>query len=944
MDQATAQATTTGEGERYVPVGRARERELLDGLLAALPDRGAALLLSGDPGIGKTTMLDYVEGRSRTTVLRSRGLESEAVLPYIVLADLLLPLRRYFAELPPSQRRALEASLALADATAEPNPYAVCAGALGVLAIAGEAEPLVVIVDDVHWADPSSRQVLQFVARRLLTERVALVMGVRSDPREAETWEGVPRVTLGPLTEQESWTLLRHSGLDEADPEASRLVGLALGNPLVLVEYAAAINRARNGGAAGWDEGWDTPGPLLERAWWGVMRSLPRKARTALLYVAACRTSQLAALERVLCADGLSLEALDAAEAAGLVMVRDGSCRLRHPVLRHLVLRRCSTARRLRVFRVLAEQSSGDLRTWYLAAAAPGPDEEVALLLDAEAQQGRQRGALVAAAHVWHRAAELSPEDGAAARRLLNAARDALYGGDTPHAVEWCEQALRRSGDPCLTADIELLRGQACTWLGHPGKAHRLLAAAARTVEPVDRFRARVLYGAAAAPATMDGRLEWAADITAYGQSLTDGDSHQGDVLGAASVERRLASVMRGKVLALLGEVGEARRLLLKARTELGGELGLEDRQVAVEIGQALSWTGDVEESRRILDAVIDQARRDGIPALLPHALLSRCDLESWSRWPLARADGTEALRWAQEFGHTLMAGYASLLLARLDAQRGDRAGCEEHVAYYERQRGDQIRGLRMFAQAALGSAALTGGNPEECRVHLEEAFALARQMGLGNPVLVPYVADLVEAHARAGNRERAAELADWIAERARATGLFWPRVAHVRCRLLLADSADDAERWLGAAEETHSQADMPFELARSRLAAGVILRRHRRPAAAREPLVAAERTFTDLGARQWATRAAEEAVAAGHHMTARSAAGESPAAVDLLTPQELQVARAVGAGLSNVEAAAALFLSRKTIEAHLTRVYRKLGVRSRSELAGYLTRTGLVS
>ncbi|MFE5923680.1 AAA family ATPase [Streptomyces sp. NPDC056468] len=943
MNEPTVYRTSTARDELSVPVGRDGERALIDGLLDTLPGQGAALLLAGDPGIGKSALLDYAARRSRARVLRAGGVEAEVALPYSVLSDLLLPLRTHFADLPPCQCRALEASLALADAAVEPNPYAVCAGTLGVLSAVGEAEPLVLIVDDVQWVDPASRQVLQFVARRLATERVALVMAVRGDPHATQAWDGVPSTTLEPLPERDSWAVLRAGGLTETDPEAARLVGLAQGNPLVLVEYAAALRRARGSGAENGPEVWNTPGPLLEGAWRGALRSLPRRTRRALAYVAASRTPELTVLEGALVADGLDLEALDAAEEAGLLVIRDDGCRLRHPVLRPLVLRSCTTALRLRVHRCLAEQSTGELRTWYLAAAVPGPDEEVALRLVAEAEQARRRGALSVAAHAWHRAAELSPDAVDAARRLAEAAHDALYSGGARDAVAWCEQSLRRSRDPRLTADVELLRGQACTWLGQPDRAHRLLVAAARTVEAVDPVRAALLYGAAAVPATMDGCLDRAVDVTARGQELADTEGFATSTTTTPATHRQLATVMRAKVLALRGDVYEARLMLLKVRDELDGDPSLEERQLAVEIGQGLVWTDDLEDARQLLGGVIARARRDAVPALLPFALASCCELESRGRWQVARADGTEALRWAREFGHTALAGHAYLLLARLDALRGDRAGCEAHVARYERQCGQRIRGLRMSARAALGSAALADGDPEGCRTHLEEAFAQARDMGLGNPNLLSYVADLVEAHARTGNRDRATELTHWLAESAEETDLLWPRAAHARCRLLLAESADEAERWLATAEQAFAHGDMPFELARIRLAAGVALRRHRRPAAAREPLRAAQHSFTDLGARPWSALAAREAAATGGRPTGRPEPDRRPVLAELLTAQELQVARIIGAGMSNVEAAAALFLSRKTIEAHLTRVYRKLGIRSRSELARCLTLAGVV-
>ncbi|MHB9757343.1 helix-turn-helix transcriptional regulator [Streptomyces sp. BYX5S] len=915
------------------PVGRERERMLLHGLLDSLPDRGAALLLRGEPGIGKSTLLDDAAARAATgcgtRVLRARGVESEAVLPYTVLADLLLPLRAFFKEVPPAQCRALEGCLALADVAA-PNPYAVCAGALGVFAAAGEKEPLVVLVDDLHWADPSSRRVLHFVARRLATERVALVMAVRAEDGDVAPWEGVPQLELAPLSGAACRELLRRHGLDPATPAAARLIPLSMGNPLVLVEYADAQARLRTDAGDPTRPDWETPGPLVERAWWGRMRALAPESREALLYVAVCNVPEYGLLERALDAAGLSLGALTAAEEAGLVRAGPQGYELRHPVLRPLVLAHGPAPLRLRAYRVLADLSSGELRTWYRASAVSGPDESVAGALAESAERARRHGALAASARAWHRAAELSPAARDRAVRYLNAAEDAFHSGGTTDAAQWCEEALRHSTDPALTAAVELLRGQARSWLGDPGGAHRLLmeaGAAAGTAAPT---WACALYGAAVMPAAMSGRIRRAAETADRCAALAS-------ALGTGP-ELRLGRVLRANTLALSGQVRRARPLLRAAHAAMRGDWPVQDGQLAVLIGQALSWVDDEEASRAVLDAVIDRARRDGLPALLPFALVERTETESWGRWAAARADATEALRWGQEFGHTAMTGYALTSLARLEGLRGERAACEEHIASFERHCGEGVPGLEVFAQSALGSAALTAGDPDPCRGHLERAFAAADRMGLANPNLMPFVADLAEAHHRTGSRDRAVQLTHWLDERARATGLAWPTAAHARCRAFLAGDADDVMRWLACAERAHTRRSMPYELARTRLVCGQALRRLRRPAAAREPLQAAHRGFTALGAATWAARAAAELAAAGHPSASPS---ERPPPVDLLTAQELQVARAIGSGLSNVEAATALFISRKTVEAHLTRVYRKLGLRSRSELARCLARTG---
>ncbi|MGW5472346.1 AAA family ATPase [Streptomyces chartreusis] len=932
------------------PVGRDRECQLLTGLLESLPDRGAALLLRGEAGIGKTTLLDHTARCARTRVLRARGLESESVLPYGVLAELLLPLRPFFTDLPAGRRTALEACFALVEA-GETNPYAVCAAALGVLAAAGEAEPLVVLVDDLHWADPSSRQVLQFVARRLASESVALVMTLRTEPDEDGLWEGVPSLTLAPLDEADCRVLLARTGTPPDAPALARLIRLSRGNPLVLLECAAALARSPDTGDPFGDTTWETPGPLVERVWRGRLRALSDGARLALVYVAACRTPELPLLEGALRVEGLAPDVLDEAEDAGLVRSVDGGYELRHPVMRPLVLARCSTGRRLRAYRTLARLTTGEQRVWYLASAAPGPDETVAAALAAEAARCRDRGALGAAAHAWHRAARLSPDRADRARRLLNAARDAFYGGASREAADWCEQALACGPDDTLRADIELLRGQARSWLGDPAQAHRGLIAAAAGVEATDGARACALYAAATMPAALDGRITEAVETAVRAGRLArelergaTGAKRKSvpEALDAATARSpdptlHLVQAMQGGALALAGRIADARTLLLAGHEALHAGRPVEDQHVVVQIGQALSWVGERDSARDVLGAVIDRARRDGTPGLLPYALVGRCEVASWSHWPMARADGSEALRWAQELGHRSITGYALTLLARLDGLCGDRAGCEDRVSDYERYCGRSVRCLEIHADTALGSAALAAGDPQACRTHLERALALADAMELGNPNMLPFLTELAEARLRTGDRDGTARLAARLARWARTTGLAWPAAAHAQCRILLAESADEARHWLAAAEQAHIGQELTFELARVRLAGGQALRRLRRPAAAREPLLKAQLTFAGLGAVPWRDRAAAELSAAGH----TGGPARTPEAVAGLTAQELQVALTVGDGMSNCEAAAALFVSRKTVEAHLTRVYRKLGVRSRSELARYMARAG---
>jgi DNA-binding NarL/FixJ family response regulator/MoxR-like ATPase len=910
-------------------VGRDRQRRLLDALLGAVSERGAALALWGAPGVGKTALLDYAAAVAAVRVLRVQGVESEAVLPFAALADLLLPLEGHFRDLPGVQRDALRVCLALSGESVA-NPYVACVAALNVLAAAGEADPRVVLVDDLHWVDPSSRRVLLFVARRLSAERVGMVFTVREENLDLVSSSGVPSVEVGGLPGSECVELVRGRGLDVAPAVLDALVGMSGGNPLALLAASSLLSAAQLRGQVPITQPL-FPGGQLQRVWAARTGGLPGATREALAVLAASRCGDVDVLQAALGVNGLTLAELGPAEEAGLVAAGMDRVEFRHPVLRTLVLQQTPLAGRLIAFRALAEVSTGVLRAWYLAASSTGVNEPAAQALVEAAGEARGRSAYEESALAWHRAAQLTPVGPVRAERLRVAAADAFVSGASLDAAGWCEQALHSARDPLVRADIDLLRGRILTWLGQPAQAHHVLIDAATAVRDTDAMRASVLYAEAVLPAVMNGRLDAALQTARNGAELA--------ALSGLTVWQGRA--MLGEALALTGRIAEARPELLAAAAAAS-----HDRQPAHEqhlltnIGYAQGLCDDPDSARQLLTAVIEQARQHSTPAALPAALSNRCELDTWAgRWASAYADATEALQWAQELRHTTTIGHTLACLARLDALRGDRAGCEERITRARRELGPlHIHSLEMFYTTALGADALAHGDYDTAAAYLDATFDHARSVGLDNPLVVPFAADLIEAHIRTGEHRRAGEALAWLHDRADDTGLAWPAAAAARCRGLLADSPEEAEACFQAAEKAHQRRDTPFERARTLLCRGEVRRRFRRPAAARAPLTTALAAFQALGAAPWARRAAAELAATGQRPTRPA----RPGGLDQLTPQELQVARAVTAGLNNIEAAAALFVSRKTIEAHLTRVYRKLGVRSRTDLARTLTAEGL--
>ncbi|MBD9727609.1 AAA family ATPase [Streptomyces sp. ID-01-6.2a] len=924
-------------------VGRERERRLMDDLLVAGGAGGAALLLWGEPGIGKTALLDYAAERAAAggsgarpaRVLRARGIETETVLPFATLGDLLMPHSSLFRELPGAQRSALESCLALSGDPADPpgNPYAACMGALNVLAALGDEGPVVVLVDDLHWVDPSSQRVLLFVARRLSSERVALALGSREDHGESGPRRSIATVQMGGLTPEECAALLEGRVTPSVLADLVRVSG---GNPLALREIAAALTDEQARGERPLLEP-PSLGSHLERAWAARIDGLPDAARRALVVLAAGRSTAAGPLRKALEAAGLSLDALSPAEQDGLITATADGLDFHHPVLRALVLGRAPLAHRYAAFQALAEVSTGSLHAWYRASATPGPDEEAAAALADAAREARRRSAFGESALAWRRAAELTPDPAPRADRLHHAASDALLSG-SPAGPQWCEEALRITPDPAVRAAIQGLLGRMHTWKGETAQAYGLLMNAADAVRDSDRTRACLLLAEATAAARLDGHVPAAVRVAEESLALAS----------ESGPERWYSLSMLGGALIMSGRTARGRAMLEAADRHGGGD-PVRDQQVYAIAGQAWSRAEEFVRGRRLLNTAVESARRHSAVGVLGFTLAVRGELETRiGQWASARGDLTESLRWAEELGQLTCVSYTLYCLARLEALRGERVECEEHVARARRECGAYGIGCQEFHMTAvLGLSALAHGDHDAAVDQLEQTLSLAIEQGIGNPEVVPFAADLAEAHVRAGNATRAAEVVSWLEERARETGLASAEAAAARVRGLLAGTPEEAEACFGAALTAHQRTTGPFDWARTLLCEAEVLRRHRRPGAARAPLASALACFERLGAVPWARRAAGELAAAGGVPSgARSAAGGAGGmggALNQLTPQEFQVSRAIARGLNNTEAAASLFVSRKTVEAHLTRIYRKLHVRSRTDLTRLLTAADLV-
>jgi DNA-binding CsgD family transcriptional regulator len=915
-------------------VGREHERHLLGGLVESLDVGGAAVVIHGEPGMGKTALLGFVADCARrrdVRVLTARGIESEAVLPFAGITDLFWPLQEHFATLPAIQREALEVCLALS-AGPPRGPLAACVGALGVLTAAASQSPLVILVDDFQWLDAESAQILLFVARRLSDESLAMVLAVRAEPDVAMPDTGLPILSLTGLSTEECAQLAKAMKVTLSPQKLASLVGSTGGNPLAVVE------RLRVADAGRWEEGTGLH-HSLERTWGRLFDQLPDDARTALFVVVADQDAEGRHTVQALKSLDPSLASLGPVERLGLVASSADAIRLRHPLLRPVVLARTPLAARLEGYRALAEIADGYSRSWYLAAAAIGPDEVAATALVAAAGEARQRNRLRASALTLHRAAELTSNPSVRAERLLQAAHDAHLAGDSRSAVTWCEQALGYRGDPSFAVDVQRVAGGALTWMGRPRRALELMTAAAAEARPKHPVRTAEILAEAIAPALMQGQVHQVRGLAEEVECIWE------QSLEAAAAASPTALAMVAEAFSLSGDIDRAAPYLRRAADFPSSFNIMAELQGAAFYAQSLGWAERYSEARNHLTTLLRAARRLASPPILAFALAISAEIGWWSgQWTTAYAEATEALQRATENGQPGLLGYGLSMLARIDAARGDRKSCQAQVDRVRREVEAQgVGSMDVYNYAALGLAALSAGDLSDAAVNLQQAWGLGSRQGMNNPNVVPMAGDLAEALARVDEKHRCIQILHWLDERAQATGLAYPQVVACRARGILAADAEEAQALFAAsAAALERVGPVPFEGARTLLCSGEALRRNRRPVAAREPLHEALILFESLGARPWAARTRAELAASGVKDQRVTESVARPNQLQMLSPQELQVARIAGRGQNNVEVAAALFVSRKTVEAHLTRVYRKLGIRSRTELARILIANGI--
>jgi DNA-binding CsgD family transcriptional regulator len=902
-----------------VLVGREPDCARIDELLGrARRGRSGTLVIRGEAGLGKTALLDYAAERAEgMTVVRAAGVEYEAELQFSGLLELARPLLEHLDEIPEQQADALRSALGLG-ASRPHDRYTICAATLSLLAAAAESNPLLVLVDDAHWLDLATCDALLFAVKRLVADSAVILLAVRDDERTFDA-PALEQLQLRALDAGDAEQLLAGGNGRVVAPTVVReLCAATRGNPLALLEVANLLSGEQLAGREALPD--PVPaGPTLERTFVRRADALAAESRRALVVAAVSLSDEAETIAAALASLGLDRGALEPAEDAGLLTLSGGRVGFRHPLVRSAVFHAAPPSERRAAHRAVADalrdRADPERLAWHLAGAAIGQDEQAAVALEAAAQQAEERSSYAAAAAALERAASLTADEDARPRRLFAAADAAFRAGRAEDAVSLLAEPVSQDRDARLKAAALRLQGRIEYLAGRPKQAGALLMAAASLLEDIDRpLAVEVCTEACSAQlgvADAEGALAAAERAAELVSGLPQGDLHD------------LVALTRGWVLCYAGRSAEGMPLLQEAVSTAAtlDPLGL------MRLSGALEWLDRSREGYRHACRDVAQARANGAVGLLPYLLYQQA-------WHATRAgllsegyaQASEGLALARELDLWLPRTQSLLVLAAITGRRGAEQEC---LGYAEELRAALedagLIGYRVWLRQSLGLLALGLSDLDGAARELETAARGLEELGTHSRGIVPR-ADLAEVYARAGRNEDAtAALAAF--EQSLETQSPVGLASAARARGLLAGD----EEFEACFEETfalHERSDDRWGLARTQLAFGERLRRAGRRLDAREQLRLALEIFEGQGAEAWAERVRSELRASGETLRRRKSWEE-----EQLTPQELQIALHVARGMTNREVGAALFLSHKTIEFHLGRIYRKLKMHSRSEL-----------
>lgn len=912
-------------------VGREQELEAIDRLLDRAACEPAALVIEGEPGLGKSTLwlAGLAASKDRSfRILDARPAEPEAQMSYAGLSDLLAEMdQEVLSLLPAPQERALGAALLRSEAEGPATEQrAVGMALLGVLRTLGERGPVLIAIDDLQWLDSPSHRVLAFALRRLERDPVGLLATRRTPalPKEGLAIAGEAEIlTLGPL----SLGALRHLvrarlGVTLSHPAQVRLAEASGGNPFFALELARAL--ARRGTTL--DAGWSLPVPgnlhsLIEDR----LADLSPSTREVLVWASALASPSPTVIRAAVGNDDLVEAAIGEAQRLGVLTVEDDRIRFTHPLLRSVLFQDTPQDRRRELHRTLAAiVVDPEEHARHLAQTTEGPDAAVASVLDVGARHAHRRGAPDAAAELTELARRLTPPDHveAGTARTMDAALYHFHAGETA--------AAHRLIGPLVSSLPRGAERARALWtlsafLRYDGNlAEAVQAARQALVEAGEEkaLSAQILLRLAFLEHEVepDRSAEHSERAVSLARQLGDGRALM-ESLTAYATARFLTG--HGVQEASVAEAFELARL---------HEPELVVRHPALQHAEILVFADRLDEARPLLDLTRGLADRRGDESVVPHIIMVLAELECRAgRYGPAEAAASVAHEMARAAGQERFAEELSCLSAYLDALRGRMPDARQKI---ERTTATAIASWHVFVTiqslSIAGFIELSDGQPADAVHPLLEATRLARDRGYRDPGLFRCQPDAIEALASVGRADEAQVLLDELDSMATALARPWALAAAARCNGLILAARSDVTGAVESLEEAlrhHERLDQPFERARTLLALGGAQRRLKRKRQARAALQEALEIFERLGTPPWADRARMELGRIG---------GRAPSPADL-TPTERQVADLVALGRTNREAAEALFMSVNTVETHLSRIYRKLGVRSRTELAAKL-------
>jgi DNA-binding CsgD family transcriptional regulator len=897
---------------------RAAETAALEGVLAAVRDGlSGVLVLRGDAGIGKTVLLEWAAVQALDMqVARVAGIQAEMGMGFAGLHQLLVPFLSGLEGLPGPQRQALESAFGLVAGPA-PDRFLVGLAALTLLTDAAAGRPVLCLVDDVQWLDQVSVEVLGFIARRLYADRVGMLLTVREGEGEgpAAALAGLPELMLGGLPQEAAGELLATSAGARVDGRVSaQIVSGVAGNPLALVELAGELTPGELSGAV--PLSWPLRfGERLEELYLARVQALPADTRTLLLVAAADPSGDPALVYKAAGQLGTSPEAGEAAGTQWLVSWQP-RVRFRHPLIRSAAYYAAPPRARRRAHAALAAVTDPgadpDRRAWHRAEAAPGPDEQVAAELERSAGRAQARGGLAAAAAFLERAVLLTADPARHAERVLAAAQTSMQAGAFGKALELLDTAEAGPLDEFASARVDKLRGRIAYASSLGGDAPSLLLKAARRLEPLNLDLARETYLTAWNAASMAGHLAGASDLLEVSRAARA-------LPPPADPARPVDLVLDGLARLVTDGPAAAAPVLRQAVNaftvgDLSGDEGLRWGWMATNV----LWDDDAGHAIRARQ--VQLARDAGALESLPTDLIALAMGDTRRGDFRAAASLIAETDAVAEVTGVRIAPYAHMFLASL---RGNQA---ELTPLMTAAIAVAAEGQGVAAPLAHWMAAILHNGLGR----YDEAFAAAQQAKEHSHLFnfLWGLPELVEAAVRTGNTEVAAGALAELAETTRAGGTDFGLGLEARCRALVSGGAA-AEACYREAIGRLSRTRLRPETARAHLLYGEWLRRQRRRRDARGQLRTAFEMFDAMGMAAFAGRARAELRATGERARPRS-----PGAAEVLTPQEEQIARLVAGHLTNREIAARLFISASTVEYHLRKIFRKLRVSSRAQLA----------